>query len=33
VAETDVRFQGVSVDVDQATGRASAIERIDEPLR
>jgi metallophosphoesterase (TIGR00282 family) len=32
VAETDVRFQGIALDVDPATGRASAIERIDEPL-
>lgn len=32
VAETDVRFQGIALDVDPATGRATAIERIDEPL-
>jgi hypothetical protein len=32
VAETDVRFQAISVDVDPATGRAHAIERIDEPV-
>ncbi|HET6638327.1 MAG TPA: TIGR00282 family metallophosphoesterase [Gemmatimonadota bacterium] len=32
VAETDVRFQAISLDVDANTGRAQAIERIDEPL-
>ncbi|HJU86910.1 MAG TPA: TIGR00282 family metallophosphoesterase, partial [Gemmatimonadota bacterium] len=32
VAESDVRFQAISLDVDAATGRANAIERIDEPL-
>ena len=32
VAETDVRFQAISVDVDEGTGRARSIERVDEPL-
>lgn len=31
VAEDDVRFQGVLLTVDDVTGRAVAIERIDEP--
>jgi metallophosphoesterase (TIGR00282 family) len=31
VSEDDVRFQGVLLTVDAATGRATAIERIDEP--
>jgi hypothetical protein len=33
VASDDVRFQAVSIEVDDRTGRALAIERIDEPLR
>jgi hypothetical protein len=33
VATDDVRFQAVAIDVDEATGRALFIERIDEPLR
>jgi metallophosphoesterase (TIGR00282 family) len=33
VARGDVRFQGVFVTADPATGRATAIERIDEPRR
>ena len=32
VAETDVRFQAISIDIDGGTGRALAIERVDEPL-
>lgn len=32
VAETDVRFQAISIDIDGGTGRAQAIERVDEPL-
>lgn len=32
VASDDVRFQAVAVEVDDRTGRAVAIERIDEPL-
>ena len=32
VASTDVRFQGVRLTVDPATGRATAIERVDEPV-
>lgn len=32
VAETDVRFQAISLDIDATTGRAHAIERIDEPV-
>jgi len=33
VAADDVRFQAVSIDVDERTGRAQSIERIDEPVR
>ena len=33
VASDDVRFQAISVEVDEGTGRARSIERIDEPLR
>ncbi len=32
VAESDVRFQAISLDIDAGTGRAQAIERIDEPV-
>lgn len=32
VASDDVRFQGILVEVDEGTGRATAIERIDEPV-
>jgi metallophosphoesterase (TIGR00282 family) len=32
VAASDVRFQAVAIDVDESTGRARSIERIDEPL-
>ncbi|HJR54600.1 MAG TPA: TIGR00282 family metallophosphoesterase [Gemmatimonadota bacterium] len=32
VADTDVRFQAISIDIDGSTGRALAIERVDEPL-
>ena len=32
VAADDVRFQALSIDVDERTGRALSIERIDEPI-
>jgi calcineurin-like phosphoesterase len=32
VAADDVRFQAVSVDVDERTGRALSVERIDEQI-
>jgi metallophosphoesterase (TIGR00282 family) len=32
VAETDVRFQGIGIDVDERSGRALGVERIDEPV-
>jgi hypothetical protein len=32
VAGSDVRFQAVVIEVDESTGRARSIERIDEPL-
>ncbi|HYO47829.1 MAG TPA: TIGR00282 family metallophosphoesterase [Gemmatimonadota bacterium] len=32
VAADDVRFQAISIDVDEQTGRALSIERIDEPI-
>lgn len=33
VATDDVRFQAISIDADEGTGRARSIERIDEPVR
>jgi len=32
VASEDVRFQGVRLEIDEESGRATAIERIDEPV-
>jgi calcineurin-like phosphoesterase len=32
VAEDDVRFQAIAIEVDGGTGRARTIERVDEPL-
>jgi metallophosphoesterase (TIGR00282 family) len=32
VAGSDIRFQAVAIEIDESTGRARSIERIDEPL-